>query len=478
MSAATKAVAGHGLARRAFSLGAVKALDQALQFLLPILLVRTLDAATFGEYRLLWLVMGTVLAVAPLSMHQALFYFLPRSDGAQRKLYLHQTAAYLAVAGLAAALIVSPLNPWVPDALAPLMKHGALVPAFIAVWVVAAMMDFLPTIEERIRLQAASSISVAVARAALVAVAAFAAGTMEAILWLLLAVALLKLGFLVAYVQRFHGWGRPWFSASLFAGQFRYTAPFGVSSALYVLRTQADQWVAASLFALHSFAAFSIAAIVGQVVNLFRTSVLEAFLPSMSRLEAAGDLKSAMALNARANALVGLLLFPLLGFAFAFAEEIVTLVYTAAYLEAAPVMRLYIVGLVILVLEVASLLQLLRQGMFHLGLNAAVLGLSVPLSWAGAVHFGLTGAAAGSVIAVALDRTLMLRRISRLTGVPLRGLQQWGALFRSLAWSAGAALGAWLVVHHLFAPMPSVLRLSIGAGLIAILYLPALYRRP
>ena len=55
MSAATKAIAANGLARRAFSLGAVKALDNTLQFLLPIVLVRCIDAQTFGEYRLLWL---------------------------------------------------------------------------------------------------------------------------------------------------------------------------------------------------------------------------------------------------------------------------------------------------------------------------------------------------------------------------------------------------------------------------------------
>ena len=48
MNTAAKAVSLSRLKRRAFSLGVVKAFDQALQFLLPILLVRCLDAATFG----------------------------------------------------------------------------------------------------------------------------------------------------------------------------------------------------------------------------------------------------------------------------------------------------------------------------------------------------------------------------------------------------------------------------------------------
>ena len=187
MNAATKAIAAQGLARRALSLGAVKAFDHALQFLLPIVLVRCLDAHTFGEYRLLWLAVGTVMALAPFSMPGALYYFLPRSDAPTRRLYVHQTIAFLSVTGLAAAFIVSPLNPWMPKTLAPLTQYGALVPAFVALWVVCVLLDFLPTIEERIPLQAYANISVAAARAILTAGAAWLTQDMGVILWLLLA---------------------------------------------------------------------------------------------------------------------------------------------------------------------------------------------------------------------------------------------------------------------------------------------------
>src|SRR5436853_2339460 len=438
MSAAAKAIAAQGLARRAFSLGAVKAFDNALQFLLPVVLVRCLDAHTFGEYRLFWLAVGTVMALATLSMPGALYYFLPRSDAARRRLYIHQTLAFLACTGLASAFIVSPFNPWMPGTLAPLAKYGALVPAFVALWVTSALLDFLPTIEERIPLQAYANISLALARAALVAGGAWATGDMGVILWLLLATVLLKLALLLAYIGRFHGWGKPWFKATVFSGQIRYTAPFGFSSACYVLRAQADQWVAATLFTLHSFAAFSIAAILGQLVNIFRTSVVEAFMPSMSRLEAAGDAKSMMEMNARANAMVGSLLLPMLGFVFAFAEDLVSLVYTATYIDAAPVMRLYLIGMAALVVELSSVLQLLRQGMFSLGINVVVLACAVPLSWFGGLEIGLSGAAAGRVTALYLDRTLVLHRIAAITGVPVRSQQHWQSLGRSFAWSAAS----------------------------------------
>src|SRR5262249_56245109 len=78
------------LGRRALALGVAKAFDFAVQFLLPVVLVRFLDADAFGQYRLLWLAVGTVMAVATLDLPASLYYFLPRSDPAARRLYISQ----------------------------------------------------------------------------------------------------------------------------------------------------------------------------------------------------------------------------------------------------------------------------------------------------------------------------------------------------------------------------------------------------
>jgi len=73
----------------------------------------------------------------------------------------------------------------------------------------------------------------------------------------------------------------------------------------------------------------------------------------------------------------------MLAFAFAFAEDLVTLVYTATYLPAATVMRVYIVGIAALVLETASITMLLRQGPFVMCLNLVALVVAVALELVG-----------------------------------------------------------------------------------------------
>src|SRR3954466_16241169 len=78
------------LGRRALSLGAASAFDYAVQFLLPIVLVRCLDPVAFGQYRLLWLIVGTVMSCITLTLPGSLYYYLPRSEGATKRLYINQ----------------------------------------------------------------------------------------------------------------------------------------------------------------------------------------------------------------------------------------------------------------------------------------------------------------------------------------------------------------------------------------------------
>jgi O-antigen/teichoic acid export membrane protein len=470
VSTAERAAMAAKLKRRAMSLGAGHGFDYAMQFLVPIVLVRCLDTATFGEYRLLWLAMGTIMAVVGLGMIPGLFYFLPRSDAVKKRLYIHQTMLFLGTMGALAALAVSPLNPWLPPALLPLTQYGALVPVLVVLWVTSFLIDSLPTVDERVTLQACLTISIAALRVLLLAAGAFFTGDLRVMIWLLIALALLKLLLLIGYVSRRHGLNRPWFERETFVGQVRHCAPLGLSSSLFGLRIQADQWVAATLFTLSSFAALSVAAVLSPLVTLFRSSINDAFLPSMSRMQAAGDLAGMMHLNNRANETVALFLCPLLAFAFLFSAEIVTAIYTTRYIEAATVMRVYIIGMLASIIEIHSILLLLRQGPFAMRVNLAALAISVSVSWLGAQHFGLPGAAFGSVTAIYFDRFILLRRIAAQTTIRVRDLQHWRTLALTVALAIAAALPARILVTAYFASSHAVVKLAVGGAILVAVY--------
>jgi O-antigen/teichoic acid export membrane protein len=182
-------------------------------------------------------------------------------------------------------------------------------------------------------------------------------------------------------------------------------------------------------------------------------------------------------MNSRGNVMVARLLYPLLAFAFVFAHELVTVVYTASYVEAVPAIRAYVVGMLPMAIETASLVLLLRRGKFTLRVTVFTLALSVALSWSAALHLGLAGAAAGSVVAVYLDRVLVLSHLSRHTGIALRRLQHWRELITALAFAAATAALAWGFVERIFAGSGPLARLALGAAVFAVAYAAAHLRQ-
>ena len=458
------------LVRRSLSLGGANAFDYALQFLLPVLLVRGLTTDAFAQYRLLWLAVTTLMVVVPLSMSQSLYFFLPRADAATRNRHIRLTLVYLAVAGLLGGLLIYPGNPWLPQGMRTLAEFGALVPAIALLVAVTSLLDILPSVEERVNWQIFITIGLSVLRTVLLGSVAMFTGELRLLIWAMLGLLLLKLVVLLAYIHHRHGLAGRWFDRPAFVAQFRHASPLGASSALYGLRAQGDQWMAAALFTTSCFAAFSIATVLGPLIFLFRYSVNNVFLPSMSRLQAAGDLVGMLKLNNQANAMVGRLVYPFLALAFAFATEIITLSYTGAYADAAPVMRVYILALVPMVIEVSSLILLLREGRFALILNGVLLTLSLIGSWIGAHFYGLAGAALGSTLALYVDRWVTLRRLSRSTNISLRQIQDWPKLLHALFLAMVAALAARLVTDHVAAQSGVLSRLILGSAVLAAVY--------
>ena len=462
------------LERRAVSLGTAYALDYGLQFVLPIVLTRALDAHSFGEYRLLWLAVSTLLVVMPMCMPQSLYYSMPRADAAGKRLDLNQCLVFLAFAGVVSAFILSPFDPWLPVAMRGIIaEQGAAVPLFAAMWIFAWTLDVLPTVEERVQWQAKVIVGLSALRAVALSAAAILTHELAAVLWVLIAFTAFKAGILLWYVHRHHGLRGPWIRRGPFKEQLKQASPFALSGMLNGFRSQGDQWIAAMLFTVTQFASFSVATVMAPMVQMFRQSVNHVFLPSMSRHHSSGDFQSMLQLNSRANAMVALLVYPLLAFAFVFAEPLISLIYTPTYVAAAPVMRLYIVGLLALVVELTSILFLLKQGPFAARVNTLVLALALPMSYFGAITWGLIGAALGSVIALYAERVLSLARIAELTATPMSKLQDWTTLGGILAAAglAAAAAGSVLEWTHLG---PFAL-LAAGGATMAVIYPAALF---
>jgi hypothetical protein len=110
-------------------------------------------------------------------------------------------------------------------------------------------------------------------------------------------------------------------------------------------------------------------------------------------------------------------------------------------------------------------------------MTAFTLVVSVAVSWSGAQLIGLTGAAIGSVLAVYLDRAIMLTRVARLTGTGLRRVQNWRALGWALGTALIAAALAWIAVETLLAHEAPFMRLLVGTLVLGGTYVAMNWRK-
>lgn len=454
-----------GLGRRSAWLGLSQMVEVGLQVVLPMILVRHLDIASFGDYRLAWLIAGGAATILPMGMPNTLALFLPRADGHGRRAHVALTIYYMLVVGLLAGLVVV-VGSLTLGTSASFRHLAWVVGGFTALWVAGGLIDYLPVADERGDWQARAVIGLAALRTVLAAGAALYYGQIEYVFYALTIVAAVRLALLLRYARTQHLLGGTVPERTHWRLQLAQAWPIGVSSLLVTVRRQADQWIAAFLFGTAQFAVFSLGAVFGPLVLMMRRAVSSTFLPSMSKMEAAGRWDAVIDTNNRANLIVAFFAMPVLAFVWCFGEPIYELIYTQQYVGAVPVMRMLTLSWLLQIVELNSMIMLAGQMGYSARISGPLLVVSLVVSFVGAYAFGLVGAAAGGVLMAFVERSLIVRQLARTLALPVRQLQAWGTLLAMLALSWGlAGLGRLAYEFSPAATQPLLGMAAVGAVL-------------
>lgn len=394
-----------GLRRAAVKLALAGGVEYGLQAVVPAVLVRCLDMTAFGQYRLLWLLAATSLSLATCFIPQSLFYFLPRTETAsQKSALLGNSVLFLGFTALLTAFFSSVWNPWLPHAAHQLFDatHG-LSSVFLALWVLTSLADVLPTAEGRAHWQAKVTVTLAVGRTLLLVAAAVLTSSVVWVVLAVVATVCAKVGCMLYYLRDSLDGQSLRVDRLALRRQLVYALPFALATALFTMRTQVDQWVVATMLSPALYAMFSIATVFQPISSLLRQPVFNAAMPRMSAGFADGDLEQVRQLVARTNGATAFAVLPIAGGIFAVAPEVVHIVYTSTYSQTADVMRIYLLGMGINCFATGHMVQVISRGHFATINNALCLVLGAIISIAGVKLFGVTGAAIGSVVALAIS---------------------------------------------------------------------------
>lgn len=429
--------------RKAGFLAVAGVVEYALQLLLPVILVRYLTKAEFGDYRVAWLIATTALIFFPLFMPQALFYFLPRAAAGDRPKLVGNVLGSLFVLGCMAGLLLLVLIPFLPASIASLQRYSPFLQLFVGAWILGSILDALPTADGKAEWQAGAAIALASLRVSSLAGAAVLSGDMLLLLVAMCVIAVMKVGVAILYILFAANEPGMKFDAQLLSVQLKYSLPFAIAEALFALRVQADQWVVASTFSSASVALISVASVALTIGTLIRQPLNDALLPSIGSLVSDGKIAAARGLLSEAYLLLCFMLLPLLGLLILTAAELVELIYTSEYLGAVPLLRIYLLGQIATIFAAGHLLQAFGYGREAVRIGALSLSLSLPISGFGIMLFGLTGAVAGSVISLVLWECWALKKVARALGtglVPLLRLDH--------AWRIGLVVAIAMLLAH------------------------------
>ncbi len=444
--------------------------ERLIQFAIPIILIRFLDQEQYGHFRIFWMLINTVMLFAPLGLPQSLMFFLPRQQGGKRSVFVHQTLLVLFLTGLLGAALLGPWSPLTPSSIQGTAVDSILPPLFVVLWAVAIVLDVLPSAMQDIKNQVRIILFLALLRPLLVIGSTVFTEDLRWVIIALLVFVCIKMLLLFYYVIKNFSITSPSISPASLRQQLNYSIPFGLSTGLYNLRAQAEQWVVALMFKAESFAVFSTAALFIPLVGVLRRPVKQVIQPMMSKAHANGDVERLLQLNRRGNLVVSVILLPVLAYMFCFASQIVIVLFTKEYEESVSILRIYTVGMIRMSIEVASILVIFSQGRFVMKVAGLLSLLSVAGSYLGAHLLGLNGAALGSVVSLYIGAVLNFQRAAMLVGKPVRHLQDWRSLFLILIGSILAATIAWVVVFIAIPNGAAIVQLIIGLAITCLIY--------
>lgn len=434
----------------------------AAAFVIPLVLARVFTQEEFGTYKQLFLIYGTLFAIAQLGMAESLYYFLPdsrRGGGG----YIRNTQMMLLAIGLLAFALLWLLREPVAGFLnnPRLAEYVPYVGLILLFMLGAAVLEIVMT-ARRQHFAAGTAYALSdLARALLYVTPVLLFGTLE---WLMLGAVLfaagrflVTLGYLGSGVR---GSGQEEDRRGQLKRHLSYALPFGVAGMIEILQINYHLFAVSYFFDTATFAIYAVGCLQIPLTDFLMTSTANVMMVNMRRRVREGRLREAHAIWHDAMRKLALVLFPLVGLLVLLAHELIVLLFTSSYERSVPVFMVYSMTTLMTVLLTDGVLRVFAETRFLILQNLLRLAIIAALIQWFMQGFGLIGAILVTGLASLAARALALARLKKVMDLRLGELLPWQSLGRVAAMTVAAAIPVLL----LKAVLPMTLLPALLAG--------------
>jgi len=431
-------------ASRGAVLASARLLNQALALLSPLLLVRLLDIIDYGRYRQFMAVAMLVTSLGGFALTANLTYLLARTPE-RAPADITKTSILMFVVAAVSALIVAVAHPWiVPEEIADSWWLLSLyVFMFLNLEVVVAYWLARRSSVEVMQY----TLVVTVWRLATLLGAAVYFGEIEMIFVTIVCAEAIK-NIVIYWWLRARGLLVLRWERDVLREQIRLVAPLGLGSIL----NKANEFgrvVVGTVMGPVPLAIYSTAAYQVPLVNIVQTSLSDVIFPDLVK-RAQRDPAEGLRLWKRAQMMVAAVILPACLLLNYFAEPLIRLAFTDAYVAATPYFQVFLLLMVRQFFQYSTLLRSVEDNASFATSSAISLAINVVFIVALMPRFGLWGPTLGLVVSNLWSGFYLGRRVMLRYRVPLSEIFHW----RKLAFSFAASLLALACMHGVLVLLP------------------------
>ena len=450
---------------------AARILSFTVTFLIPVILVRVFDPATFGAYKQLFLLYVVFYAIAQVGMAESLYYFLPTNPAQGGGIVLN-SVLILALAGSTCLIALAARA----SDVAARLGNPAIAPyvlpigVFLLLMLITAVLEISMVARKRYTLAAWTYFASDLTRSIFLIIPALLIGTLSSLMAGAVAFAALRFCYCAAYLMREFGTDLRVDWPSL-RRQLAYALPFEMAIIVDTLQQNYHQYTVSHHFGALAFATYSVGCLQLPFVDFVAGPAANVMMVRMAE-EVAGN-RSVVSIWCDTTRKLALVFFPLFALLVITAREIILLLFTERYAAAIPIFMLWTIVVPLAVFQTESLLRVFAQTRFIFLVNLLRL-LTIGALIATAISaFGLRGAVLITLFTTAVSKGLSLIRALRFMEVRVWDALPWSSLAAIAAVSAASCMPAWMVKTHV--PLPLAPLLIVMGSVYSLFYVVSLF---
>lgn len=451
-----------------------------LSFALPLLLVRRLDQAAFGQYKQVFLVVGTAMNVLPLGFHMSAFYFLPREPERRGEVVFNILLFHLFVAGAACLAFV--LRPSLLASLFPgsseLVAYAPALGVVLLLWVVSSFLEAIAMANQETKTATVFIVATNLARTLLLLAAGLVFASVESLIYAAIIQGALQTILLFVYLfMRFEGFGRR-FDWRLLRTQLSYALPLGLAGFLYSMQMDMHNYFVSNQFDAATFAIYAIGCFNLPLIHILSDSVGSVMIPRVAELEKRGERREIIVLISRMTRKLALAYFALYAFLIVAGREFIVVLFREQYLASWPIFAINL-AMIPLGMIISAYDPVMRaypeHRFFLLRVRAVLLGALFVALWFGTRRVGLVGVISLVVLTNLVERIVVAIRCGKALGMTWSELALFKDVGKLACAAACAALATAIVRALVVATMPPFFVLAVCGVVFACVYLAGVW---